>query len=63
MADVLNRHGGVWLSVPDAELGQLPRDLAIAPIYPDWMPSQQYEDLVTQAYRRLEEVAALLEES
>jgi hypothetical protein len=63
MADVLNRHGGVWLSVPDAELGRLLRDLAIAPMVPAWMPSQQYEDLVTEAYRRLEQVAALLEES
>lgn len=61
MADVLNRHGGVWLSVPDAELGRLLRDLAVAPIFPAWMPSDEYEELVRQAYRRLEEVAALLE--
>ena len=62
MADVLNRHGGTWLSVPDAQLGQLLHDLAVGPLYPDWMPSPQYEDLVRQAYQRLEEVAALLDE-
>lgn len=63
MADVLNRHGGTWLSVPNAELGELLRGLAMAPIYNDWMPSLEYEERVRQAYRRLEEVAALLEAS
>jgi len=62
MADVLNRHGGAWLSVPDAQLGQLLHDLAVDPLYRDWMPSPQYEDLVRQAYQRLEQVAALLDE-
>ena len=62
MGDVLNRHGGVWLSVPDAQLGQLLRALAVDPLYPDWMPSLQYEDFVRQAYQRLEKVAALLDE-
>jgi hypothetical protein len=61
LGGALNRHGGVWLSVPDAELGQLLRDLAVAPIVPGWMPSPDYENLVTAAYRRLEEVAALLD--
>jgi hypothetical protein len=62
MTDVLNRHGGVWLSVPDPQLGQLLRDLAVAPLFPDWLPSLEYEERVRQAYRRLEEVAALLDE-
>jgi len=63
MAGVLNRYGGVWLSVPDAELGELLRNLAVAPLFPDWLPSREFEEQVRQAYRRLEEVAALLEAS
>jgi hypothetical protein len=62
MADVLNRHGGVWLSVPDGELGRLLHDLAIAPMVPGWTPSYEYEAQITGAYRRLEQVAALLDE-
>ena len=61
MAGVLNRYGGVWLSVPDAELGDLLKSLAVETLYPDWMPSREHEERVRQAYRRLEEVAALPE--
>ena len=61
MAGVLNRYGGVWLSVPDAELGDLLKSLAVETLYPHWMPSREHEERVRQAYRRLEEVAALPE--
>jgi hypothetical protein len=63
MTDALNRAGGVWLSVPDAELGELLRNLAVAPLFPNWLPSREFEEQVRQAYQRLEEVAALLEAS
>lgn len=62
MHHILKQHATVWLSVPDPELGQLLRSLAVETLRPDWTLSPEHEHRVRQAYRRLEEIAALLDE-
>jgi len=62
MHDVLKQYATVWLSVPDPDLGDLLRSLAVETLHPDWTLSPEHQDRVRQAYRRLEEVAALLDE-